>query len=326
MLLAGPCFSQAHPTSPLLPLPSPFKRSGLWVHCVIFHYRHYILACLMIFGYVRLSDVYTKAANAHSVYMWNTGGEIRKGFCLWVCLKAQTKKKKKTARSKFILAFRWIISMRILPLHLIFILDTFFRKHLCAYSLQFPLPSGRISHCSWTVLCCDLGAKSKSFSSSFQMLKLCNLCIWVWQLKSKRGCTANKYTNVCITILKCKFTVHIQLCTWYRVCIILLFPPSVYLSHSCHMLYLLIPVLKFTVSCSLIIQLPAGFGFLSLFSVFMISIWTTHASRGLTYISRHSLLLSLHRCPFILRSLPNPIALEHLSFRPLTCNSPSCHP
>lgn len=68
-----------------------------------------------------------------------------------------------------------------------------------------------------------------------------------------------------------------------------------YLSLFCLVLLLLVPVLKFTVNCGLIILLPAAFGVrLPLpFSAFMmISIWTAHASPGLTYTLHHSLSLA----------------------------------
>lgn len=72
------CFSQAHPTGLTLPLPSLSEHSGLWVHCVIFHYRHYIFSCLMSSANVKLSDAYTRETYVRR--KWNKGKGFVYGF------------------------------------------------------------------------------------------------------------------------------------------------------------------------------------------------------------------------------------------------------
>lgn len=52
-------------------------------------------------------------------------------------------------------------------------------------------------------------------------------------------------------------------------------------------LHLLIPVLKFTARCSLIIPLPAALKRFLCPPAFKLPIWTTYASPGLTYTSQH---------------------------------------
>lgn len=294
----------------------------------------------MISGNVKLRNLmYTPGKHTHTVCVCETKRvKQRKGFGYGSpsCLIRQSTDKK-TAWSKVTLAyivcalfgaFLHFYGTSFPPFH--FILDVFVLQEaaMCSFSsISSTLRQDQPLQLNCPILWPQCQVKEPlQFLSNTRAVH--SWCLWnyrimkimpigVWRLKSKRGCTdkANRDTRlICSSVCSMYKNTTIwglisspsSLCT----SVSLSFLPHAASPHSCFEVYSKLQP-HYSAACSSRVRLHL------LLSVFMISIWTTHASLGLTYTPHHSLPLSLHRCPFILPMLFN---LSKLSFSATSCN------